>query len=481
MAPRKATIKRAAARTAKPERAEPAAAAAVPARPIFQLLAYQKRFLADQARFRLGLWARQTGKSFTSALDAVVGAIERGESWLVLSAGERQSLEWMEKAKLHARAWGLAAEIEGDTFTPDIQRLTIKFPKGNRIIGLPANPDTARGYSMNVILDEFAFHEDSRSIWRALVPTITRGYRLVVLSTPNGLGNQFAELWQAQESRFSKHMVTIEDAARDGLDVDLAELKAAIDPDGWRQEFLCEFIDEASALLTYELLAACEQAGCDQVPLAETTGPLYLGGDIGRKHDLTVFWLAERLGDVLWTRQVRVLEKCPFHAQLDVLDEYLRDPRVRRACIDSTGMGAMLAEEAQRHHGAYRVEAVTFTAAVKEELAMPMLRKFQDRTVRIPPSREVREDLHKIRKVTTAAGNVRYQADRDDAGHADRFWALALALHAGGTAAGPGLGESVHIGHAPAPGAGGLRLGDGYHRPDNSADFRMHSGARSAY
>jgi len=36
--------------------------------------------------------------------------------------------------------------------------------------------------------------------------------------------------------------------------------------------------------------------------------------------------------------------------------------------------------------------------------------------------------------------DIRFDADRSDNGHADRFWALALALHA----AGNGTGE-IHI------------------------------------
>jgi phage FluMu gp28-like protein len=66
---------------------------------------------------------------------------------------------------------------------------------------------------------------------------------------------------------------------------------------------------------------------------------------------------------------------------------------------------------------------------------MPLLAAVQDRAVRIPALPAIREDLHKIRKTTTAANNVRLEAESDDAGHADRFWALALALHAGANTA----------------------------------------------
>jgi hypothetical protein len=50
----------------------------------------------------------------------------------------------------------------------------------------------------------------------------------------------------------------------------------------------------------------------------------------------------------------------------------------------------------------------------------------------------------------TAAGNPRFDADRDDTGHADEFWADALATHAAGSNAmgacagsEPGKRESV--------------------------------------
>ena len=53
--------------------------------------------------------------------------------------------------------------------------LEVAFPSGSRITALPANADTARGFSANVFLDEFAFHADSRKIWAALFPVISKG------------------------------------------------------------------------------------------------------------------------------------------------------------------------------------------------------------------------------------------------------------------------------------------------------------------
>jgi phage FluMu gp28-like protein len=61
----------------------------------------------------------------------------------------------------------------------------------------------------------------------------------------------------------------------------------------------------------------------------------------------------------------------------------------------------------------------------------------EDKKLRIPYSPKIRADLRAVTKETTTAGNIRFTAERSENGHADRFWALALAIHAAGTAAGP--------------------------------------------
>ena len=50
--------------------------------------------------------------------------------------------------------------------------------------------------------------------------------------------------------------------------------------------------------------------------------------------------------------------------------------------------------------------------------------------MRIPADKWVRADLRSMRKEATASGNVRFTGERTGSGHADRFWGLALALHA---------------------------------------------------
>jgi phage FluMu gp28-like protein len=87
-----------------------------------------------------------------------------------------------------------------------------------------------------------------------------------------------------------------------------------------------------------------------------------------------------------------------------------------------------LAEDAQTEFG-WKVEPVTFTAPVKEELAFGLRANFEDRKLRIPVDEKLRGDLRGIKKETTMAGNIRFVGDSEDS-HCDRFWAKALRQHA---------------------------------------------------
>ena len=400
------------------------------------LLPWQRRWVADTSRFKIGMWSRQTGKSFATAAEATVTcAGEKKDStmlWVVLSAGERQALEWMEKAN----KWAHAIKFTVDSYdelrnsaNALLTRAEIRFANGARIVAIPANPDTARGYSANLVLDEFAIHEKPFDIWAAIYPSITNPLtgekRLRIVSTPKGRGNKFADLWEHNEG-YSKHKVTIEDAVKEGLKIDLNALKNGVDdPDIWAQEYMCEFIDNTSVLLPYDMIGKCESESIKD----DGASAKYIGMDVGRSKDLSVIVEAVKLGDVLAVTDVTVLSKMPFADQLDVLVGKARDPRVQAVRIDSTGIGAMLAEEAARKLGG-KCQGVVFNVASKGEMYGLMRRRFEERSVRIPVSRDIREDLHAVQRVVSTGGNVTYSAPRNADGHSDRAAALALCVKA---------------------------------------------------
>lgn len=405
------------------------------------LHAYQQDWLLDKSRFKIGMFARQTGKTFTTTLEVVDNCFEaavmgRRERWVILSRGERQAAEAMnEGVKKHAKAYDLAfedAEFDWQGGEGSYKALEVTLPGGSKITALPANPDTARGFSANVFLDEFAFHKDSRAIWRALFPVISAGWKLRVTSTPNGKGNKFYELMTGRDDQWSRHEVDIYQAVADGLPRDIEELRSGVgDDDTWAQEYELKWLDEASAWLSYDLITSCEDPGAGD-PGGYQGGVCFIGNDIGRRNDLWVAQVFEQIGDVLWDRERVELKRKSFAAQDDALDELMRRYRVGRLCMDQTGMGEKPVEDAQRRYGASRVEGVLFTPPNKLVMATAGKERFEDRTVRIREGDvALRSDLHKLRKVASATGAPRFVAERDD-DHADRTWAAFLGIHAAG-------------------------------------------------
>lgn len=418
-----------------------------------QLYPYQKAWLKDKSRFKLGRFARQTGKTFTTTLEVVddvheAEALKRRSPWVILSRGERQAREAMEEGVFrHAHAYGILlknlAREDYDFVDEDSglrrRALQLIFPNGNKITALPANPDTARGFSANVFLDEFAFHKDSRKIWTALFPVISAGWKLRVTSTPNGKGNKFYDLATASaDAGWSQHVVDIYEAVRQGLPRDVAQMRAALmDDDAWAQEFELQWLDEASAWLSYDLINSVEHDHAG-IPEHYTGGPCYVGVDIARRSDNFVIWVDELVGDVLWQRELIVRKRISF-AEMDALqDDVEQRYRVMRYCMDQTGMGEKPVEDAKRRYGEHRVEGVLFTGPNKQQLATLIKQSFEDRKSRIAMADEkLRADLHKVRKVDSPTGAPRFDADSDSNGHADRFWAKSLACLAAHGTVGP--------------------------------------------
>jgi phage FluMu gp28-like protein len=124
------------------------------------------------------------------------------------------------------------------------------------------------------------------------------------------------------------------------------------------------------------------------------------------------------------------MEKERFQVQKDTLTRLLATRAdVHRLCIDATGIGNNLAEDMTTAYPG-RVEAVTFTNAVAGDLATRAKIAFEDRNVWIPAHRDLMQQIHSLKRLVTAAGNIRFDTDHDQKHHADKFWALALSLHA---------------------------------------------------
>jgi phage FluMu gp28-like protein len=439
---------------------------------------YQQTVFWDhETKTQLIHWSRQTGKSYTLAAWAVKRLLDYpGRLVTVLSNSKDNGSEFALKCQDVCRKMQVAADMEdlSEDLTYDGMRFEIKIAIGDqvgRIKVLAANPRTARGFSGDLILDEFAFHEDSRAIWEAAEPIISSNpdFLCRIASTGNGRLNMFYQL--ISEGRMPYYRVRRSDAWATGeLKIYSAVTGKEITPDQAREEasdkraydqnYECTFEDESMPLLTHELISAAERvtglvadkqewslASIQRMYRAE--GPLEAGWDFARNRDLSAIVVYERIGQLrreigeLIMQDMRTPQQ---HAQARILCEL---PRFRRIEIDMTGNGLGAFEYLEDEFSPALVGGVNFstteavtdriraegrkapTAKVTEIMATDMLGVFEDKTIEIMADPELRDDLRKPEKVVSAGGRVSIAASRDGKGHADRFWARALAVRAG--------------------------------------------------
>ena len=431
-------------------------------------LPYQAKWIMDESRLKLGEKSRQIGFTWCTAYAVNERASMQGaryDEW-VSSRDEAAARLFIEDCKFWANIQNLAAKDLGEVLIDAKTRATsqtLEFASGRRVNSMSSNPDAQAGKRGSRVLDEYALHQDQRKMWAIAYPGITWGGVLEAFSTHRGSHSFFNQL--VREARFggnpkkiSLHRVTLQDALEQGFlfklqqalpadaeqqDMDEAAYfdfikHGAADEESFDQEYMCIPADDDAKFLEYGLITACEYSG-GTVWQRGLEGPfqgrLFCGVDIGRKKDLTVLWVVEQLGDVFYTRHVETMEKMRKSAQEAILWPWFEI--CDRICIDATGLGIGWVDDAQDRFGEARVEGVNFTGPVKEALAYPLKGAMEDRMVRIPEDPVIRADLRKVQKTTTAAGNIRFVAESDNAGHADRFWALALALHAGSNPSAP--------------------------------------------
>lgn len=436
---------------------------------MIKFLPYQEKWIKDTSRIKLMEKSRQIGMSWTAAFSLVKrhnsNRTNKLDSW-VSSRDITQAKLFLEDCKQFAQNSN-SMNLQDDSSLPikkskvqQSSNLMLYFPNKTRIHSLSSNPNAQAGKRGTRVLDEFALHPDPQKLYTIAYPGITWGGQLEIISTHRGSNNFFNHLIQEikfndNPKKISHYRVTLEDALNAGF---LNALKEKLPPDdpyqtmdeaayfdqvrnscadreSFFQEYMCQPCDENTFFLHPSLIESCEIPSDTpweySFPEAiRSPHDFFLGIDIGRDHDLTVFCLLEKMDNVLNMRKLVALQNIPFSIQEEFLHNFLLIPTLRRTCIDQTGLGRQFTERASHFSGYGVIQGISFTNLIKESLAFNLRSTLENRAILIPPDKELRADLRSIKRQSTSSGNIRFNADSAKTGHADRFWAMALAVHA---------------------------------------------------
>ena len=299
---------------------------------------------------------------------------------------------------------------------------------GATIKALAHNFRTVQGFTGDIYMDEFAWYPNPKRIWHAFVPSIgaIKG-RLTIMSTPFEEQSLFYEIYkdEAKYFMFKRFVVNIYRAIEDGLDFDLETMKALFDTETWASAYECQFIDDESSLFSISLIKSCiDEKLHYHTPSSNQT--VWFGYDIGRvKDNSAMAGVVIDKNGIYNLVIMELLRKAKFDTQKEFLKTMLNRYPLSVLRIDKTGIGANLSENIQDRFKS-RVTPIHFTASIKEYMSLNLKKMFEDKLIRIPNDPLLIADIHSIKRKAGSRGFL-YDSERNSHGHADRYWALALA------------------------------------------------------
>jgi len=220
---------------------------------------WQADVLRPRKPWQLLCCTRQAGKTTTTAIKALhKGMYAPGSLILLFSKAQRQSTELLAKIRANIntmeRPPGLMKETETE----------LRLRNGSRIVSLPGDGDSIRGYSAPamIIEDEAAFVTDE--LHEAFLPMLaTTNGELVLMSTPNGKRGHFYEAWHSRDEDWQRITITADKVSRISAAF-LEKMKSKYGPWKFQQEFFCKFVEANDQFFTDE---AIERAFSRHVPL----------------------------------------------------------------------------------------------------------------------------------------------------------------------------------------------------------------------
>lgn len=255
----------------------------------FDLWPYQEKMFRhfEDNRFSIVLAPRQSGKSISSCIYLLWYALFHPEKTIAILANKGSTAREM------VSRITLALENLPFFLQPGCRALnkgSIEFSNNSKILAAATTGSSIRGLSISLLfLDEFAFVSDAATFYTSTYPVITSGKtsRVVISSTPKGIGNMFHKLWEGAvqgTNDFKPFRVSWGDVP--GRDEKWKEETIRNTSElQFRQEFSCQFLGTGSTLVSAEALLELKAAQ----PLSEVNSVrIYEKPDLTHSYIMTV-------------------------------------------------------------------------------------------------------------------------------------------------------------------------------------------------
>lgn len=451
---------------------------------------WQDDFILNRNRYICLLKSRQTGFSFVVALKGLVKALDparRDYTKQFVSYNIEDAQEKIRYAKEFYES--IPKRYKKELVHATTTMLEFKDYHSNttsRLISLPCRPP--RGKNGDICLDEYAIYTPrlSKEVYTAASFCTLRRGCIEVGSTPLGTIGKFYEICTDKKGFpgydryfvpwwYAKVMCTdVKEAVKRAKDMptdervrtfgtkNLLDLYNNTSLEDFQQECECTFVDSAASYISLDLIYANTpgRRDSDIIPaelpddeyfsdkynfeiksykdadslIAEYNpqkhgSPLFLGYDVAKNRDAAAIYVMGIKDGKKRSAMRYEKTSVSFEEQKTIVRKLMSSLPIYRACIDCTGMGAPIYEELRKEYGE-RIEGITFTLQSKETLAMGVKFGLEKNEFELENDREFHAQIHSIKRTPSSGGSFRYDAERNERGHADSFWAWALANHA---------------------------------------------------
>ena len=394
-------------------------------------LPYQKKVILDNSKVKILNFSRQIGKSWTAAYLATQKCLMKQNGLVIyLSTGQRAADESLKTCK----KFGDAIKVLSDgKITYDSTASCITYSNGSRIMTLPGKPESCRGWTVDLLVcDEMAFWQQPDECWQAIVPALLNKIaggdkEIIICSTPLGKNSLFFDLCQRAkvENDWKYFEVSIHDAIKDGLNVDLEQLHKLIpDPIQFSIEFECSFADSSNDFLSPSLL----QFYNDDVKFED----FFIGVDWARSGDGTAIVALGRTKE----SKIYLLDLCTLHnveyeKQINFVKEIFRKYNPKAMYGDAGGLGSPIMEELSTKVSA-RIKPFNFTSTNKTDAYEYLRKQVFDRSIFFKEDfrTQIVSDLSLIQQIISENGKLSYVSRRANGSHGDIVSAIVLALQA---------------------------------------------------
>lgn len=190
---------------------------------------------------------RQSDKSTTTAIKALHTALYKPKSLILLASPSlRQSQELFRKVRDGLNALKDAPRLLEDN------KLSLTLTNYSRIVSLPGDQATVRGYSGVTLILEDEAAQVSDEFYQAILPMliINKG-QLVCMTTPYGKRGHFFEEWTNGGDEWKRIEITAAECPRMTAE-QLEQQRRSMGDMFYRQEFECQFVDTVEQTFSYD-------------------------------------------------------------------------------------------------------------------------------------------------------------------------------------------------------------------------------------